>query len=231
MTIYGGVHSNDDLLLTAPGGAGFVDGDITWVDSETISNVTASGGVYQWDVAAIGYPPTPGGWDIDDYRPTAGPVSPLTGGSNQLNADYHYFAGNTTLTGVQSGLNFVDGDLTLNGTTATSATYVATGEIQFIGANSLDSPFDDTGLGVFSDAPGVPDCTGPDTAIRWSGPTLGWAGVQYAPNGLVKMASAYSYAFGGSIIAYRVDLAGSNITITHDNSYTGVEVTSLRLEK
>ncbi|MDH5422718.1 MAG: pilus assembly protein TadG-related protein [Acidimicrobiia bacterium] len=236
MTIDGGVHSNDDLLLTAQAAnPGYVDGDITWVDNANISNVTAinGGSAYQWDVAANGYPPTPGGWDIDDYRPTAGPVPPLSGPNNQGSAGYYYYPSGATLSGpLADGIYFAEGDLVLQAFSANAATFVATGQIEIKGvANVLTSPFDSTGLGVFSDFPGVPKCTGLDLAINWSGSSHTWSGAQYAPNGLIDMSGASNSSVNGSIIAYRIDLSGANIAITYDNSFTGVPVTSLRLEK
>ena len=236
MTIDGGVHSNDDLLLTAAAAnPGAVDGNITWVGSETISNVTtiAPGTAYQWDAAALGYPPTPGGWNIDAYRPLSGPVPPLGGGSNTGNANYHYYATDVTLSGtLLDGLYFVDGELTLDSMTVSTATFVATGQIKLQGStNTLLAPFDLTGLGLYSDAPGVPDCTGGDIAIQWSGSNHVWSGVQYAPNGRVVMSGATSSSFNGSIIAYRIDLSGSDISITYDSSFTGIPITSLRLEQ
>lgn len=236
ITIDGGVHSNDDLLLTAQAATpGYVDGDITWVDSATIQNVTAINGgtAYQWNVAANGYPPTPGGWDIDDYRPTAGPVPPLSGPNNQGSAGYYYLPPGTTLSGaLADGIYFVDGDLTLSAITVNSGTFVATGLIKLQGtANTVTSPYDSTGLGLFSDNPGVPDCTGSDLAIQWSGSSHVWSGAQFAPNGRIDMSGASNSSVNGSIIAYRIDLSGSTISITYDNTFTGVEVTSLRLEK
>ncbi len=236
ITIGGGVHSNDDLLLTAmASNPGMVDGDITWVDSATISNVTPINGgtAYQWDVAAYGYPPTPGGWDIDDYRPTAGPVAPLTGPDNLNSSGYHYYPTDVTLSGaLADGIYFVNGKLTLSAVTVNSGTFVATGVIKLQGvANTVTSPYDSTGLGLFSDNPGVPDCTGGDLAIQWSGSSHVWSGAQYAPNGRIDMSGASNSSVNGSIIAYRIDLSGSGVTITYDDSFTGVEVTSLRLEK
>lgn len=235
ITIQGGVHSNDDLLLTAPGGAGFVDGDITWVDSAVISNVTAisPGTAYQWDVAVNGYPPTPGGWDIDDYRPTAGPVLPLTGPNNQGSVGYYHFPSGATLSGpLADGIYFVEGNLVLQAFSANAATFVATGQIEVKGnSNVLTSPYDSTGLGLFSNFPGVPKCTGLDLAIKWSGANHVWSGAQYAPNGLINMSAASNSSVNGSIIAYRIDLSGAGVSITYDNTFTGVEVTALRLEK
>lgn len=233
LTIDGGVHSNGDLNLSASvANPGQVIGDITWVGSEIITAVSAVGGTaYQLDVTVDGFPPTPGGWEIDSYRPGAAAVPPLTGGTNASSADYYSFLADTTLTGpLADGIYFVDGDLTLNSMTINLGTFVATGQINLTGsANVLNSPYDSTGLGLYSDHPGVPDCVGGDIAIQWSSANNVWAGVQYAPNGRVVMSSADGSSFNGSIIAFRVDLAGSDITIIYDDTYTGIEVTSLRL--
>lgn len=241
ITIDGGVHSNDDLLLTASGGAGsgnegYVDGNITWVDSATINNVfaIAPGTAYQWDVATNGYPPTPGGWDIDSYRPNALGAPGLNPAAINLGqGNYHYYATDVALSGtLADGIYFVNGKLTLGSITATSATFVATGVIKLQGtANTVLSPFDTTGLGLFSNSPGVPDCTGGDIAIQWSGSLHQWSGAQYAPNGRIDMSGASNSSMNGSIIAYRIDLSGSGVSIVYDDSFTGIEVTALRLEK
>ena len=167
------------------------------------------------------------------YYPNAPAVAPLTGLINAGSPNYYSFPSDTVLSNGQAdGIYFVDGDLTLQSIVVNSGTFVATGQITLMGSvNTLNSPYDSTGLGLYSDYPGVPDCVGGDIAIQWSASNNIWSGVQYAPNGRVVMSSADGSTFNGSIIAYRVDLSGANINIQYDDTYTGIPVTSLRLLK
>ena len=232
LVIEGGVHSNGDLTITASSAnPGHVVGDITWGGTELIQSVTSSGSQFQWDMTNP--PPTPGGWTIDMYSPNAAAVAPLTGSINAGSPNYYSYVSDTVLSGnLADGIYFVDGDLTLQSIVVNSGTFVATGQITLMGSvNTLNTPYDSTGLGLFSDYPGVPDCVGGDIAIQWSASNNIWAGVQYAPNGRVVMSSADGSTFNGSIIAYRVDLSGANINITYDDTFTGIPVTSLRLLK
>ena len=167
------------------------------------------------------------------YFPNAAAVAPLTGSINAGSPKYYSYVSDTVLSGnLADGIYFVDGDLTLQSIVVNSGTFVATGQIKLMGSvNTLNTPHDSTGLGLFSDYPGVPDCVGGDIAIQWSASNNIWAGVQYAPNGRVVMSSADGSTFNGSIIAYRIDLSGANINITYDDTFTGIPVTSLRLLK
>lgn len=63
----------------------------------------------------------------------------------------------------------------------------------------------------FSNATSPASC---NHAIQFSGNNITWEGLMFAPNGEVKMSSSANTSVHGSIIAYTVDVSGSDFSIT-----------------
>ena len=89
---------------------------------------------------------------------------------------------------------------------------------------------DDSGLALFSTyRDGTASCN--RDAIKWSGSAHDWGGIQYAPFGNVDMSGASNVAFNGSIIAYNINLSGSDMTISYNDEFEGTPSTIINLEE
>jgi hypothetical protein len=71
----------------------------------------------------------------------------------------------------------------------------------------------------FSNAGTPPACN--VNAIKFSGSGITWSGLMFAPNGEVQMSSSSNVAVLGSIIAYTVDISGSNFSINWQDDTSG----------
>ena len=72
----------------------------------------------------------------------------------------------------------------------------------------------------FSNAGAPPACN--VNAIQFSGSGITWEGLMYAPRGEVKMSSSSNVAVLGSIIAYTVEVSGSDFSINWVDDTSGV---------
>ena len=233
--IDGGVHSNGGLKLSGsndPTKPSIILGPVTYVDTINVNGVIDDYPPMGVDIIGEQVPnplPLPGRYDIADYRP-GGKYAP--GGAEAVPA-YHYSSTDKSYAGiVPDGLYFVDGDLDLSAVQATKATFVATGQISLIGSvNTLDEPYLDNGLGIFSNylEGGSDKCN--ETAIKWAGSDNNWSGVQYAPNGAIDMSAADNSSFNGSILAYNMTLAGSEFNIVYDDTYKAEPATTIQLNE
>jgi hypothetical protein len=230
--IWGGIHSNGGLKLSGNNSdPSVVHGPVTYVETINSSGVVDGAG-FDIDLVAVQVPepvPLPGRYDLLDYAP-GGKYAP--GGSSAVGS-YHYSGADQWYSGaVADGLYFIDGDLELGAIQASSATFVATGQISLIGnANTLLAPYMTNGLALFSNYldGGSDKCN--ETAIKWAGSDHTWSGVQYAPNGAVDMSAADNSSFNGSILAYNMALSGSAFTMTYDDSYKGEPATTIELHE
>lgn len=244
--IEGGIHSNDQLMINGNNALpSSIYGPVTAVVS------IAHHGVIFYDNPGDTTPSTPGTnprqgvpelpypaeYDITDYAP---------GGTQALLAGVDYFSfptdkvwQNETLA---SGLYYVDGDVDIRqNVVGEHVTIVATGQIQIRGNGNLVNtitdatdplygPYDPTGLALFSTyRNGVASCN--RDAIKWSGSSHDWGGIQYAPYGNVDMSGASNVSFNGSIIAYNINLSGSDMTISYNDDFEGTPFTIINLEE
>ncbi len=145
------------------------------------------------------------------YTPTHGMCGPNTLSTYRL---------------VNEALYYVEGDVTLRipsgWSTPITITIAATGRINVDMKNCPDIngdgqpdcsrlyPYTAKNLLFFSP---VKDATSP--VIQVSAPNIYWNGLIYAPVGLVRMSSAGNIVTdAGAILAWRIDLSGSSISIT-----------------
>ena len=231
--IDGDAHTNADAQIT--GSSPTVTGEITYVPpgaAAPLNGETASPTTFQ------PYPLDPN--LILDYRP--GGSRALAAGSdyhdlsalgNVKNADL--IAQGFGTGGVNSillttgGIYYSSGDLGLKGVTldtGVTITLIAEGTIDVI-ANGDIVGFDDvdptnpnsTKLTAFSWNIQPPTCApGPASAVNVAANTFDWEGLIFAPNGLVSFSTSSGSTLDGSIIAYMVNLSGSDLSITYDDS-------------
>jgi hypothetical protein len=106
-----------------------------------------------------------------------------------------------------------------------TVTFVAEGEMHVIGEADITgyaavSAGGYSPLILFSNASPTPSCS--TNAIQFSGSNLTWTGLIFAPNGEVQMSSSSSDAtVNGSVIAYSVDISGSNFEINWQDDTSG----------
>jgi hypothetical protein len=232
-TIIGGVHSNGFLQINGNAAdPSNIHGPVSYVEGIGINGVniwedlppgTIEGFPFRLDPQ-----PAPVTFDVADYQP---------GGARAIAAgvDYHAYPGNEMWNGLNlpGGLYFVDGRLSMNDVTGEGVTIVATGTIDLTGTNEInrtDPPWDPDGLGLFSNRNAPTGACNP-WVIRWSGSDHRWGGIQYAPYGLIQMSGASNSSFQGSIVAYRVDLSGANISITKSPLPDPYHIVTLDLEE
>lgn len=229
----GDVHTNEDVQIT--GSSPVVTGDITYVPpggAAPLNGETASATTQQ------NYPLDPN--LINDYRP--GGSRALAAGAN-----YHDLSafgniknvdmiaqgfGTGGVSNIQldtGGIYYSSGNLELKGVTlgpGVTITLVAEGTISIIADGDIVG-FDDvdpsnpnsTKLTAFSWNVAPPVCApGPANAVNVSANTFDWEGLIFAPNGLVSFSTSSGTTLDGSIIAYMVNLSGSDLSITYDDS-------------
>lgn len=233
-TFDGDIHSNGRLKLNgSESDPTTVNGDITYVETYSQVGVIENGLVQQVPIL-----PSPGGWEMDDYDdPTE---IGTTAHAAFLAGEYTVIPDGTSFhtETLADGLYYSPGSFSLHDVTASSVTLVAEGQITLTGTNNINAdgdpltpdagPWDPTGLGLFSTHidDGSP-CN--NTAIDWSGDAHNWSGVQFAPNGKVDMSGASNSSLNGAIIAYTISLPGSGTSISYDDTFTGVAITTLAL--
>ena len=226
-TINGGIFSNGDLKINGPNTT--INGNIEYRGT---FNSNAGVSAEQYFGSPKTYPLT---LDIADFRP---------GGTRQAADPSHYFfsapsvgidngwmtsnghatGNNSNIVITQPGIYYspktgnnaieLKGVSTANGV---AVTFVSEGEMHIIGdaditgyASVIESAY--SPLILFSNASTAPSCS--TNAIQFSGSSMTWTGLIYAPNGEVQMsASSTDATVNGSIIAYSVNISGSNFEI------------------
>ena len=231
--INGSVHTNQDMSLT--GSDPVVNGDITYVPP---GGANLSGSNTATATTVQDYPLDPE--LFFEYRPAGDRAS--AAGSN-----YHDFTGNshvqnqdiidaglgtgsnTTLEITASGIYYAPDDMTLKGVAlapGVSVTLIAEGTISVIADGDIvgydavdpDNP-NSTKLTAFSWNIDPTTCApGPATAVSVSGSSFAWEGLVFAPNGLVNFSASGSSSLDGSIIAYTINLSGSELSVSYDDS-------------
>lgn len=212
--VVGAVHSNDDIDIS--GSDNDFNNAVTYVGSGDVggSNNDFPGS----DPSKTGVEPWPVEFDIDDFKP---------GGSSAAAAEAtgNYFDfGNSDITSddignpIPPGIYYTnDGDVDLSDSDLTvqgggGVTFVSNnGMIKLSGSDQVLAPYVDDLL-AFSNRG-----TGCDlAAFDMSGSNHDWKGIVYAPRGLVKMAGSSNTSLTGSIVAYTVEMSGSDISLIAD---------------
>ena len=107
-------------------------------------------------------------------------------------------------------MDLSDSDLTVQG--GGGVTFVSSsGMIKFAGSDHTLQPYVD-GLLAFSNRG-----TGCDlAAFDMSGSNHDWKGIVFAPRGTIKMAGSTNTSLTGSLVAYTVEMSGSEISLIAD---------------
>lgn len=239
-TIIGGIHSNGELKISGNAAdPSNIYGPVSYVEDIALSSVNL------WDDLA---PP-----GVNEGFPFVSPTLPFPsvvlnfgigryapGGDRAIQAAtlpsvYVSYVGNQNWSGINlaAGLYYVAGNLRMHNVTGEGVTIVATGSIDITGTtavNTTTDPWDPFGLSLFSNykASTGPACN--TNAIKWSASNSTWGGIQYAPNGAIDMSAASNNVYDGSLLAYTVNLSGSDISFTSTASASGTTRVVLELE-
>lgn len=230
MEINGNAHSNGSVASPGPEWDGKVwNGHVTYGPGGTASGVGYTEGNSQAEFQSY---PVPDDWmDVTYWAPGGGreTADPTT---------YYSYTGdqNWTSTDLSNpGTYYIAGNVHLTDVNVTNATIVATGSVQFSGSTSTfgHSAYDD-GLAVLSFAPtgyyeqGVTEvCDG--WAIRFAASSNTYSGVFFAPNAQIRLNNAASLSLDGSLISYRINLAGASSSITYNNTFGGASQYTVEL--
>lgn len=242
-TIIGGIHSNDQLKISgnvaspskiygpvtaavsvAHSGVLFYDNPGDTIESTPGTNPTQGVPVL----------PYPADFQISDYAPPQGAAT--------FGSDYFSFTTDQSWSNVTivPGVYFVDGDIDLHDVTGEHVTIVATGQIKMTGTNMVNTisvdtdplygPYDPSGLALFSTFQNAMESCNRN-AVKWSGSSHIWGGIQYAPFGNIDMSGADNSTFEGSIIAFNINLSGSAMNISYNDDFEGTPSTVINLEE
>jgi hypothetical protein len=243
-TINGGIFSNGDLKINGPNTT--VNGDVNFRGSFTSnSGVTAE----KWFGSPRTYPLE---LDIAEFRPggarqTAEPgnyfnSAPSTSIDNGwMVSNGHATGNNSNIVITQSGIYYSpktgNDAINLKGVTTApgvAVTFVSEGEMHVIGDADITgyAPVTEgaySPLILFSNAEPPGSCS--TNAIQFSGSSMTWTGLIYAPHGEVQMsASSTDATINGSIIAYSVSISGSNFQINWQDDTSGAPRFKVELE-
>jgi hypothetical protein len=228
--IEGGIHSNADLEMLGVGTGddpALITGTLEWA-----GEILYHEGQIIFDPAdAPDADPVPVYhlpllFDIDDYDLTKSGARALEA---EALGEYYYYPDNGTGTQPQmdmvSGLHFsadADGlDLGADGSIVPlDITVVTAGKVTYhvkAGDVSLLFPYVD-GILVFS-MEGEQGCPSNITAVSMSVDFAQWEGLIYAPNGHVDMSFSQNSTLRGSIIAWTIDISGSDFRLIYDARY------------
>ena len=234
-TINGGIFSNGDLKINGPNTT--INGNI-----EFRGNFTSNAGVPadQYFGSPKAYPLD---LDIAEFRPggarqASDPshyffAQPSIGIDNGWLTSNGYATGNNSnIVITQSGIYYSpktgNDAINLKGVSTApgvAVTFVAEGEMHVIGEADITgyaavSAGGYSPLILFSNASTTPSCA--TNAIQFSGSDMSWTGLIFAPNGQVQMsASSNNATVNGSIIAYSVNVSGSNFEINWQDDTSG----------
>jgi len=247
-TINGGIFSNGDLKINGPNTT--INGDINYRGNFT-SNAGpgVTGAAEQFFGSAKAYPLD---LDIAEFRPggarqTADPghyfnSAPSTAIDNGwMTSNGHATGNNSSIEIIHAGIYYSPKTghdaINLKGVTVApgvTVTFVAEGQIHVIGDGDITgyaslTPGGYSPLVLFSNAETPPSCS--TNAIQFSGSSLTWTGLIYAPNGEVQMsASSTDATVNGSIIGYSVNISGSDFRINWVDDPTGAPRFKVELE-
>lgn len=233
--INGGIFSNGDLKINGPNTT--VNGAVEFRGNyQSNAGVTAE----QFFGSPKAYPLT---LDISEFRP-GGPRqladpshyfnSPPSIGidNNWMTSNGHATGDNANIVITHSGIYYSpktgNNAIVLKGVSTApgvTVTFVSEGQIAIIGDGDITgyapvSAGAYSPLVLFSNADVPPSCS--TNAIQFSGSSLIWTGLIYAPNGEVQMsASSTDATVNGSIIGYSVNISGSDFQINWVDDTSG----------
>jgi hypothetical protein len=228
VSIVGKVHTNEDIKVT--GSSPSISGEITYVPPGTAN---LSGSLTASTTQTQSYPLDPN--LIVEYRPggarTTASYHQVPAGAR--NADFiaaGYGAGNqTSIQLTTGGIYYSPGGIELKGVTlapGVAITLVAEGHIEVIADGDITGfdPIDpanpnSTKMTAFSWNVEPTTCSpGPASAVTVSASSMTWTGLIFAPNGLVRFSASSATTIDGSIIAYTINLSGSELSVFYDDT-------------
>jgi hypothetical protein len=236
-TVNGGIFSNGDLKITGSDAA--VTGPVEYRGNLNANDPDVLAVADQYFGSPLDYPLV---LEIAEFRP-GGPRQAANPGSyfnaapgasidnGWMVSNGHATGNNSNIVITQSGIYYSphtgNKAINLKGVSAAPGvmvTFVAEGQIEVIGDASMTgyapiAPGGSEPLLLFSNAGSPPACN--VNAIQFSGSGITWTGLMFAPNGEVQMSSSSNVAVLGSIIAYTVDISGSDFNITWQNDTSG----------
>ena len=236
-TVNGGIFSNGDLKITGSDAA--VSGSIEYRGNLNTNEADVAANAEKYFGSPKEYPLD---LDIAEFRPggarqAANPgnyfnSAPGVGIDNGwMVSNGHATGNNSSIVITESGIYFspktgnkaidLKGVSTAPGVTVT---FVAEGQIELNGSASITghAPVATGGyspLLMFSNAGSPPACN--VNAIQYSGNGISWSGLMFAPRGEIQMSSSSNVSVFGSIIAYSVDVSGSNFEINWQDDTSG----------
>jgi Putative Flp pilus-assembly TadE/G-like len=233
-TVNGGIFSNGDLKITGSDAniTGSIEyrGNLNTNESDVVANAEKYFGSpkdYPVDLDIAEFRPG-GPRATGDYFNSAPGVSIDNG---WMVSHGHATGNNASIVISQSGIYYSpktgNKAIDLKGVTTApgvTVTFVAEGQIEMNGSANITghSPVATGGtapLLMFSNAGSPPACN--VNAIQYSGNGINWTGLMYAPRGEVQMSSSSNVAVFGSIIAYTVNVSGSDFSINWQNDSGG----------
>lgn len=209
--VNGGIHSNGDLKLNGNNGnRSDINGPVTVVGTASSNGMNFNQGPPQSSSTVE----EPFQLDFSDFMPAANAgdpnyyqfvtlndstLAPYTNGSGQL---------------IQSGVYYASTEiknLTVNPAPGVRATFVSPGPISLNPGSEVHA-YHPTGVAVFSNLlASSPTCD--NKAIKWTGAAT-FTGLIYAPNGEIEFSMSSGQTAMGALVAYNLDLSGSDFTIT-----------------
>jgi hypothetical protein len=209
--VTGSVHSNHDIKMG--GSSNTVTGD-----TEYVTDLQVGGSNNDINPVQTSVKPLPVEYEINDYRPggSAAVVAEAEGKYHYIDGDFQVSQSYVTL----DGLYYVTGNAKLSSSNISgNFTIVADGKIDVSGSNQNYTPYSD-GLLFFSNksySKAGKQCN--SAVIKVAGSTSVWAGVIYAPHGLIEMSGSSNSTVNGSLIGYSVKLNGSKLSIIYSSDY------------
>lgn len=226
ITVNGGIHSNGALQIHATPETEHLTGPITYRESGTHGEQVSGPPIeYPLDVEVSEYATAGSGRAVglyfgtnvqidNDWLDDQGFLDPVTGNLTQSGIYYTSYS--------HPGQPAID----LHGLKAdpgVTVTFVAQGSIKITGAtdnlraHDAIEPGGTVGILFLSNHPGPPPGSCNSMAVEISAPTFSnAAGVIYAPNGVIGISNSTA-VLDGSIIGWRVDVAGSNLTVNYED--------------
>jgi Flp pilus assembly protein TadG len=234
--VTGNVHSNGNINVG--GSDNRVVGRV-----ENVSGYYSGGGNNRLTPTVVPYAPD---WPVEinlaDYQdelwnysciPDPCLIRPRGRAAELADVEGKYYVKNGSYTFQASdpdGLYYVKGDFYFSISSVTKRiTVVAEGSIDISGSNHNLSPYID-GILFYSNAlrSGGADKVCNEAVIKMAGSTHSWAGIIYAPRGMIEMSGSSNTTVSGSIIGQSVRLNGSSLNINYSDQFCPIPARALQ---
>lgn len=221
----GGLHSNNDVQImgsdnTITGAASYIttfdENNLTFIpppeDNPILGDVLDDPLILNLEDYAPGGPAADAALVDTAYRYRDGNIT-----MNWLKANGYYDPATDI---IRDGLYYATGNITINGNglIGDAVTFVAEGQVDFLGPNQVFGSYIDDLLAFAGEAPGN-DATACNTpAIKQSHSGGVYGGYFYAPHGLINI-SGSNVEINGGLIGYAISLTGSDISVINAYEY------------